>query len=81
LTALLALQAAERDDRLNPDGTPRPTDVVLAEAGLNYGEVAQLTGRGYEAVKGTNRRWRERAAARGAKAVKLTATGDGDADA
>ena len=79
MTALLALVAAERDDRLNPEGTARPTDVVLVDAGLNYGEVAQLSARGYEAVKGTNRRWRERAAARRAKAVKLTATGDGDA--
>ena len=73
LTALLALQAAEREDRLNPDAPPRRTEVVLVDSGLNYGEVAQITGKTYEGVKTTVRRARDRAAA-GGRSTKAAPT-------
>ena len=58
--ALLALLAADREDRVNPEGTPRPTAVVLADAGLTFSEVALVTGRSKEATRSLVRRWRDR---------------------
>ncbi len=57
LAGILAVLVADRDDRLT-QRDPRSTDVVLADAGLSYGEVAQLTGRPYETVKSAVRRSR-----------------------
>jgi DNA-directed RNA polymerase specialized sigma24 family protein len=57
LKAMLALQVADREERLN-GGEPRKTDVVLADAGIELQEIATLTGRKYEAVKATVRRAR-----------------------
>jgi hypothetical protein len=64
MRALVALLAAEREDRLSPDATPRPAVVVLVGAGLSLSEAASLTGREYEATRGIVRRWKERTAPR-----------------
>jgi hypothetical protein len=58
LTGILGLLVAEREERLGR-GEPPPTDLLLADAGLDYGAISRLTGRGYEAVKATVRRGRE----------------------
>ena len=58
LRALVALQIAERNDRHTQE-TPRPSEVILADAGLGLPDIATLTGRKYEAVKATIRRARE----------------------
>jgi DNA-directed RNA polymerase specialized sigma24 family protein len=60
LLGILALLAAERDERVD-DATPRKTEVVLAEAGFGPREAAQLTGKDYESVRGHIRRAREAA--------------------
>jgi DNA-directed RNA polymerase specialized sigma24 family protein len=59
LAGILAVLAANREDRLNDRAEPRRTEVVLADAGLDYGEIATLTGKNYEAVKAAVRRSRE----------------------
>lgn len=58
INALLALTVADRESRLN-DGPPRRSEVILASAGLSYGQISRLTGRNYESVKTTVRRARE----------------------
>jgi hypothetical protein len=61
ITALIALQIADREDRLDHERAPRPTEEILVNSGgLTYTEVSQLTGKGYEAVKGIVRRARGR---------------------
>jgi hypothetical protein len=57
LTGILALLVADREERVN-GREERNTDVVLAGAGLTYGEISRLTGRPYEAVKSAVRRSR-----------------------
>jgi DNA-directed RNA polymerase specialized sigma24 family protein len=69
MSGVLALMAsdrvaAERDDLASER---RPTEVVLAEVGLSLAEIAQVTGRKYEGVKTTIRRYRERASKSGPK--------------
>lgn len=59
LTGILAVLVADREERLSDRSEPRKTEVVLAEAGLNYAEIAALTGKKYEAVKMSIRRSRE----------------------
>ncbi len=59
MSGILALMVAEREDRVG-HREPPPTDVLLADAGLGYGEISRLTGRPYEAVKSAVRRARER---------------------
>jgi DNA-directed RNA polymerase specialized sigma24 family protein len=58
LVALLALIAADRDDRVAASGTGRRSELVLADAGLTVSEIAKVTGRKYEAVKTAIRRAR-----------------------
>jgi hypothetical protein len=58
LRALVALQIAERQDRSGSD-PGRPSELVLADAGIGLPDIAALTGRKYEAVKATVRRARE----------------------
>jgi hypothetical protein len=58
MSGILALLVAERDERLGR-GDPPPTDVLLADAGLGYGEISRVTGRPYEAVKSAVRRGRD----------------------
>ncbi|MCU1484942.1 MAG: hypothetical protein JWN67_1688 [Actinomycetia bacterium] len=58
--ALLVLLIAEREERLWPERPRRPTELLLADAGLSLGEIAQVTGRKYEAVKATIRRARQK---------------------
>jgi hypothetical protein len=55
LRALVALVAADRDDRAN-DRDPRPTEYVLADAGLSTNEIAAVTGKKREAVRSALRR-------------------------
>jgi len=59
VTAVAALLVALRDDAQGVSA--RPTEAVLADAGLSLAEIAQLTGRKYETVKTNLRRHRERA--------------------
>jgi DNA-directed RNA polymerase specialized sigma24 family protein len=61
LRALVALQIAERQERASSDA-PRPTELVLADAGLSLADISALTGRKYETVRTTIRRGREAAA-------------------
>lgn len=57
LRALVALQIAERQERQGADST-RPSELVLADAGLSLSDIADLTGRKYDSVKTTIRRAR-----------------------
>jgi DGQHR domain-containing protein len=52
LRAMLALQVADREDRLT-GREPRRTELVLVDAGLNLGDAAILTGKNYDAVRMT----------------------------
>jgi DNA-directed RNA polymerase specialized sigma24 family protein len=60
LAGVLALLVAEREARLNDKSEPRKTEVVLADAGLDYAEIAAVTGKNYDAVKQAVRRGRQR---------------------
>lgn len=60
LRALVALQIAERQERASSDA-PRPTVLVLADAGLSLADISALTGRKYETMRTTIRRGREAA--------------------
>jgi DNA-directed RNA polymerase specialized sigma24 family protein len=57
LRALVALQIADRQERGSSEPS-RPTEVVLADAGLGLSDIGELTGRKYETVKATIRRAR-----------------------
>jgi hypothetical protein len=59
LRGLLALQVAERDDRLVHAGKPRPSAVVLADAGLSYGAIGPLVGKKKDAVRKSVERFRK----------------------
>jgi DNA-directed RNA polymerase specialized sigma24 family protein len=50
LVGLLALTIADREERQGA-GTPRRTELVLADAGLGVGTIAQLTGRKPDTVR------------------------------
>jgi len=63
LSGVLAMLVAERDDRLK-DNEPRPSEVILADAGFTVAEIAALTGRKYETVKSALRRSKPAAAKR-----------------
>lgn len=58
LAGMLSLLVAEREERLNDKKEPRKTEVILADAGLAIGEIAQLMGKNYDAVKQAVRRGR-----------------------
>jgi DNA-directed RNA polymerase specialized sigma24 family protein len=45
MRGLLALQIADREERIAGAGSPRRTDLVLADAGLSYAVIAALTGK------------------------------------
>jgi DNA-directed RNA polymerase specialized sigma24 family protein len=55
LLGILALLAAERDERV-ADATPRKTELILTDAGFSPREIAQLTGKEYEAVRSSIKR-------------------------
>ena len=61
--ASLVLQLADREERLS-GAAPVRSEVLLADAGLGLGTIAQLTGKNYEAVKAAVRRARTKAAGR-----------------
>jgi DNA-directed RNA polymerase specialized sigma24 family protein len=50
LGGVLALLAAEREERLDDNREPRKTEVVLAGAGLTNSEIAALIGKSPNAV-------------------------------
>lgn len=52
---MLALLAADRDERVEGT-TPRRTEIILDDAGFSAREIAQLTGKEYEAVRSSIRR-------------------------
>ena len=60
LLGMLALLAAERDERVE-GVTPRRTELILTDAGFSAREIAQLTGKDYEAVRSSVRRASEAA--------------------
>ena len=62
LAALVALLAAERDERLDHRIDERRSEVVLADAGMSIAEIAQVLGRSPEAVKSAVRRQRSKRA-------------------
>jgi DNA-directed RNA polymerase specialized sigma24 family protein len=54
LSALLALMAAEREERLEPSPNGgRPTEVILAAAGLSNVEIATLLDKKRDTVQKT----------------------------
>lgn len=55
LLGILALLAADRDERVEKS-TPRRTELILQDAGFSAREIAQLTGKDYEAVHSSLRR-------------------------
>lgn len=55
LTAVVALMASDRDSQ-STGQDPRRTELVLADVGLTVTEIAEMTGRNYEAVKSSIRR-------------------------
>lgn len=60
LRALLVLNTADRDDSsAEKAGGGERSEVVLARAGFSASQIAAMTGRGYEAVRGTIRRSRD----------------------
>jgi DNA-binding NarL/FixJ family response regulator len=73
MLGLLAIQIAEREERIG-DGSPRRTEVVLADAGLTLAEIAALTGKNYETVKTTVRRARQRTAQPAGRGRRTTRT-------
>ena len=52
---MLALLAGDRDERVEGT-TPRRTEIILDDAGFSAREIAQLTGKEYEAVRSSIRR-------------------------
>jgi len=62
LRALLAIQIADREERL-AGTTGRRTELILIDAGLSIGEVAALTGKNYQAVQKAAVRAKAKAAA------------------
>lgn len=51
LAGMLALQVAEREERLGDEKDARKTEVVLASAGLTATEIAALMGKKVDAVR------------------------------
>jgi len=66
LLGILALLAAERDERVD-GATPRRTELILTDAGFSAREIAKLTGKEYEAVRSSVRRTAEAKKAAGKK--------------
>ena len=54
--AIVALMAADRDDRSRPGPMAASSDAILAEAGFTARQIASLTGQNYEAVRSALRR-------------------------
>lgn len=65
LLGMLALLAADRDERVEGT-TPRRTEVILEDAGFSAREIAQLTGKEYEAVRSSLRRAKQAPKKKGA---------------
>lgn len=65
LFGMLALLAADRDERVEGT-TPRRTEVILEDAGFSAREIAQLTGKEYEAVRSSLRRAKQAPKRKGA---------------
>lgn len=49
MSGILALLAAEREERVNPDkdpnGEPRKTEVILADSGMSPAQIATVLGK------------------------------------
>lgn len=66
MVGVLAMLAADRDDRANPGRRPeerRKTEIILAEAGLTAGQIGQVLGKKANTVSKTIERARKRPAA------------------
>jgi DNA-directed RNA polymerase specialized sigma24 family protein len=60
LSALVALMAAEREERIESSGNgARPTEVILADAGLSNNEIAGLLDKKRDTVQKTIQRARK----------------------
>lgn len=55
LLAMVALAAADRDERVD-ELPPRRSELVLSDVGLSPSEIAALTGKSFDTVRGTIRR-------------------------
>jgi DNA-directed RNA polymerase specialized sigma24 family protein len=55
LAALVALLAADRDERAD-ENPVRRSEAVLSDAGFSYQEIAHLTGKKTQAVRSSLRR-------------------------
>jgi hypothetical protein len=62
LQALVALYIADRDDRVAENPSLERAEVVLSRAGLSAAQIASISGKGYESVRGVIRRSRSRSA-------------------
>jgi DNA-directed RNA polymerase specialized sigma24 family protein len=51
IVALLRLAVAEREERVDPDLAKRKTELLLHESGLDYGQIAAVTGKKANAVR------------------------------
>jgi hypothetical protein len=56
MTGVLALLAADRDERLADTYEPRRSEAILFDAGMPINDIAAALGRNREAVKSTIRR-------------------------
>ncbi len=74
MLGLLAIQIAEREERIGGDVSPRRTEAVLADAGLTLAEIAALTNKNYDTVKTTVRRARQRSAEAAGRGRRTTRT-------
>jgi DNA-directed RNA polymerase specialized sigma24 family protein len=64
LRGLLALQVAEREERM-AEGAPRRTELILADAGLSFAAIASVTGKKRDSIRKTVERARKRPASAG----------------
>jgi hypothetical protein len=58
MRGIVALLAADREDRVARDADVRRPEPILSAAGLSISEIAEVTGKKYETVKTILRRTR-----------------------
>lgn len=75
MAGLLRLAVAEREERLVADPTATKTEVLLVEAGLSHGQIAEVTGKKPDAVRMAISRASSPKTTRAAKTKPSTATG------
>lgn len=59
LTGVVALLAADRDERIRVLDEPRKPELILADAGWSIADIAAVLGKSRDTVKSTVRRARQ----------------------